>query len=292
MQHAETMPAAQAEAVAQGEAGSNCGFEMRNKHPDRIPVVVEKAARSDIATVDKKKYLVPANLTMGQFVYVIRKRIDLSPETAIFIYVDNVLPPTSSAMSLIYEEYKDKDGFLHITYSGENTFGGRSCRGEPHSDSADSAADQEETKRVEKIVEEGIKRNGELGSTSGPLTRPRPVMSGFQINTKPVDPDSLTEYWALHENKGLMYSAAERCDPAELMYLMVHNFAVSHRAMLDPLNQKLCKAMVTGSGEMACLRELGIVFARVDGSYGVHTWNKGSTPAGRAELRREHQVRT
>jgi hypothetical protein len=36
-------------------------------------------------------------------VYVIRKRIDLSPETAIFIYVDNVLPPTSSAMSLIYE---------------------------------------------------------------------------------------------------------------------------------------------------------------------------------------------
>ena len=271
-------------------------IKIRNKHPDRIPVIVEKAARSDIATVDKKKYLVPANLTMGQFVYVIRKRIDLSPETAIFIYVDNVLPLTSSAMSLIYEDYKDEDGFLHITYSGENTFGGRPCREEPHSDSADSGpdatADQEETKRVEKIVAEGIKRNGELGSTSEPLTRPCPVMSGFQINTKPVDPDSLAAYWALHERKGLMYSAAERCDPAELIYLMVHNFAVSHRAMLDPDNQKLCKAMVTGSGEMACLRELGIVFARVDGSYGVHPWNKGSTPAGRAELRREHQVRT
>lgn len=53
--------------------------------------------KSDIATIDKKKYLVPvvfpnvcrnqtlifssqADLTVGQFVYVIRKRIKLSPE--------------------------------------------------------------------------------------------------------------------------------------------------------------------------------------------------------------------
>lgn len=27
-------------------------------------------------------------------------------------------------MSNIYEEQKDADGFLYITYSGENTFGG------------------------------------------------------------------------------------------------------------------------------------------------------------------------
>jgi hypothetical protein len=33
-------------------------------------------------------------LTVGQFVYVIRKRIKLSSEKAIFIFVKNVLPPT------------------------------------------------------------------------------------------------------------------------------------------------------------------------------------------------------
>ena len=38
----------------------------------------------------------PADLTVGQFVYVIRKRIKLSPEKAIFIFVDNVLPPTGA----------------------------------------------------------------------------------------------------------------------------------------------------------------------------------------------------
>ncbi|KAJ0111539.1 hypothetical protein Patl1_00206 [Pistacia atlantica] len=86
-------------------------------------VIVEKAERSDIPSIDKKKYLVPADLTVGQFVYVIRKRIKLSAEKAIFIFVDNVLPPTGSVMSTIYDEKKDEDGFLYVTYSGENTFG-------------------------------------------------------------------------------------------------------------------------------------------------------------------------
>ncbi|THU73971.1 hypothetical protein C4D60_Mb04t28450 [Musa balbisiana] len=96
---------------------------IREKYPDRIPVIVEKAERSDIPDIDKKKYLVPADLTVGQFVYVVRKRIKLSAEKAIFIFVKNSLPPTAAMMSAIYEENKDEDGFLYMTYSGENTFG-------------------------------------------------------------------------------------------------------------------------------------------------------------------------
>ncbi|CAN1258850.1 Autophagy-related protein 8f [Linum perenne] len=74
-------------------------------------------------TCSWSRYLVPADLTVGQFVYVIRKRIKLSAEKAIFIFVDNVLPPTGAIMSAVYEEKKDEDGFLYVTYSGENTFG-------------------------------------------------------------------------------------------------------------------------------------------------------------------------
>ncbi|OAV88395.1 hypothetical protein PTTG_12346, partial [Puccinia triticina 1-1 BBBD Race 1] len=69
---------------------------IRQKYPDRIPVICEKADRTDIPTIDKKKYLVPSDLTVGQFVYVIRKRIKLAPEKAIFIFVDEVLPPTAA----------------------------------------------------------------------------------------------------------------------------------------------------------------------------------------------------
>jgi GABA(A) receptor-associated protein len=86
-------------------------------------VIAEKAPNSDIPDIDKKKYLVPADLTVAQFVYVIRKRIKLQPEKAIFIFVNNTLPPTAALMSRIYAEQKDEDGFLYVTYSGESTFG-------------------------------------------------------------------------------------------------------------------------------------------------------------------------
>jgi len=96
---------------------------IKVKYPDRIPVICEKADKTDIPTIDKKKYLVPKDLTVGQFVYVIRKRIKLSPEKAIFIFVNEILPPAAALMSAIYDEHKDPDGFLYVSYSGENTFG-------------------------------------------------------------------------------------------------------------------------------------------------------------------------
>ena len=96
---------------------------IREKYPDRIPVICEKEPRSDIAPVDKRKYLIPIDLTVGQFVYVIRKRISIPPEKAIFIFVNNTLPPTAALMSTVYEQHKDEDGFMYMMYSGENTFG-------------------------------------------------------------------------------------------------------------------------------------------------------------------------
>ncbi|KAJ3689004.1 hypothetical protein LUZ61_018168 [Rhynchospora tenuis] len=96
---------------------------IRDKYPDRVPVIVEKAERSDVPDIDKKKFLVPSDLTLGQFVYVIRKRINLTAEKAIFMFVDNILPPTATSISKLYEDKKDPDGFLYFIYSGENTFG-------------------------------------------------------------------------------------------------------------------------------------------------------------------------
>ncbi|KAI7900249.1 autophagy protein Atg8 ubiquitin like protein [Cokeromyces recurvatus] len=96
---------------------------IRQKYPDQVPVICEKIIKNDISTVDKKKYLVPVDLTIGQFIYVIRKRIKLSPEKAIFIFINGILPPVSETMKVVFNKYKDEDGFLYIKYSGENTFG-------------------------------------------------------------------------------------------------------------------------------------------------------------------------
>ena len=92
------------------------------KVPDRIGDLRARAALN-IPPVDKRKYLIPMDLTVGQFVYVIRKRISIPPEKAIFIFVNNTLPPTAALMSTVYESHKDQDGFMYMMYSGENTFG-------------------------------------------------------------------------------------------------------------------------------------------------------------------------
>ena len=97
---------------------------IKEKYQDRVPIIVEKSAKSDIANIDKKKYLVPNDITIGQFVYIIRKRIDLTSEKAIFLFTEkNTIPPTSSMVSEIYEQHKNEDGFLYLIYAGENTFG-------------------------------------------------------------------------------------------------------------------------------------------------------------------------
>src|SRR3989338_6628366 len=104
------------------ERGREVAARIRSKYPDRIPVIVEKAPKSDVPDIDKHKYLVP-DITVGKFVYEIRKHIKLSPEKAIFLFVNDKLPPTAELMSRIYDHNKDEDGFLYIQYSGENTFG-------------------------------------------------------------------------------------------------------------------------------------------------------------------------
>ncbi len=49
--------------------------------------------------------MVPSDITVGKFVYEIRKHMKLSPEQAIFLFVNNTLPPTAALMQQIYEKY-------------------------------------------------------------------------------------------------------------------------------------------------------------------------------------------
>lgn len=66
-------------------------------------MIVEKAPKARIGDLDKKKYLVPSDLTVGQFYFLIRKRIYLRPEDALFFFVNNVIPPTSATMGSLYQ---------------------------------------------------------------------------------------------------------------------------------------------------------------------------------------------
>ena len=99
------------------------GEKIRKKYPDRVPVIVEKAPKARIGELDKKKYLVPSDLTVGQFYFLIRKRIQLRPEDALFFFVNNCIPPTSYTMGSLYQEHHEDDCFLYIAFSDESVYG-------------------------------------------------------------------------------------------------------------------------------------------------------------------------
>jgi GABA(A) receptor-associated protein len=96
---------------------------IKNKYPDRVPVIVKKADKSRLPDIDRKKYLVPKDVTVGQFISIIRDRIKLDPSQAIFVFIDNELPSLSTPLIEVYDKHKDDDEALYVTYTGENTFG-------------------------------------------------------------------------------------------------------------------------------------------------------------------------
>tara|TARA_B000000557_G_scaffold141980_1_gene115254 strand:- start:20 stop:373 length:354 start_codon:yes stop_codon:yes gene_type:complete len=100
-------------------------IRMHQKYPDRVCVIVEKSKNSiNIPDIDRTKFLIPKDLTVGNFMYVIRKRIHLSPEKSIYLFINNLVMPTiSTTFAELYDSHKHKDGFLYIYYAGESTFG-------------------------------------------------------------------------------------------------------------------------------------------------------------------------
>ena len=94
------------------------------KYPNRIPIICEKNYNSTSAPdIDKHKYLVSRDLTLGQFMHIIRQRMNLSAEVGLYIFISGFIPTNSQFLSNLYVDFRDDDGFLYIIYDVENTFG-------------------------------------------------------------------------------------------------------------------------------------------------------------------------
>ena len=111
--------------------------EKRAKYPDRVPVVIEPYQGRDaqnrlaIGTLSQPCMLPRTSATVGELMYVLRKRLTLDPSTAIILTTNpetkrKTLPPVSCLLGQLYAEHHDVDGFLYLEYSGESAFGGDS----------------------------------------------------------------------------------------------------------------------------------------------------------------------
>ncbi|XP_020891940.2 microtubule-associated proteins 1A/1B light chain 3C [Exaiptasia diaphana] len=98
---------------------------IRAKFPSKVPVIVERYHKErDLPLLDKTKFLVPQELTMSQFVTIIRNRMSLSSTQAFYLIVNNKsLASMSMTMAELYREEKDEDGFLYMVYASQEMFG-------------------------------------------------------------------------------------------------------------------------------------------------------------------------
>lgn len=98
---------------------------IRTKFPNKLPVIVERYIREkSLPLLDKTKFLVPFEFTLGQFLCLLRNKIDLEATQALFLLVaEKSMSCMSSSMGEIYSLYSDQDGFLYITYASQEVFG-------------------------------------------------------------------------------------------------------------------------------------------------------------------------
>ena len=120
---------------------SNKGFKYKKDHNleerqkesnrilkeyiNRMPVICECDPNSNLVSLKKTKYLVPSDMTVSQFQFLIRRNLDLTQESALYLITSKGIALIGEkTMMEVYNNHKDKtDNFLYIYYDCEITMG-------------------------------------------------------------------------------------------------------------------------------------------------------------------------
>jgi GABA(A) receptor-associated protein len=106
-----------------------------NKYSDKCPIYLtydSKLSLKPKTGTNFNKYIINNSLTLGQYLHILKKRIEMGESTALTLFIsiykndkliNTILPPMSKTVEQAYIEHKDEDGFLYMHLVAENTFG-------------------------------------------------------------------------------------------------------------------------------------------------------------------------
>ena len=99
---------------------------LRAKYPDRVPILISKSTACTNRRIPdmKLRMLVPREMSVAQFLHTLRSKIKLTATDALYLFVQNVIPPGSMHFGLLDSTYRDPStDVLNVVYAGEATFG-------------------------------------------------------------------------------------------------------------------------------------------------------------------------
>jgi hypothetical protein len=92
---------------------------LKEKYPHCTPIILQSEC-----LLDRNKYLINQEMSVGNFMCYIRQRNKLKHFEAYFMFADNILLQQSQTIQDVYNLYaNNKNKFLFITIKKENTFG-------------------------------------------------------------------------------------------------------------------------------------------------------------------------
>jgi len=95
---------------------------IKSLYPDRLPIIVVPLNDKQ-PKINRNKYLVPKILTLDKFLAVVRNHIEVNKDEAIFFFFNKTMVSNNLLMEVVYDLYKNENGFLIVEYSLEQTFG-------------------------------------------------------------------------------------------------------------------------------------------------------------------------
>jgi len=104
-------PRKKIQTISDEEAG-----KLREKYPNRIPVVVNTTG--DLV-INRSKYLVPDDLTLGGRIIIKKKRINIKACEAIYIFINGKIYPSNMHLKTVC----GKNNFISVSIAKESTFG-------------------------------------------------------------------------------------------------------------------------------------------------------------------------
>lgn len=94
---------------------------LKERYPGRTPIILDDPDH----LLTKTKFMVPEEITVGQFMNAVRQRATVDAHRALFLFVNrSTMPRVSDAIYEVYDRWHDDDGCLRMTLKAEHTFGG------------------------------------------------------------------------------------------------------------------------------------------------------------------------